>query len=724
MYFRNLNFKRKERMAILGKIRERSLFLIIVIALALFSFVLSGLFDGNMFNKNLSEIGEANGEGISREEFAQQLEFYRSRTNGRSTNSQNVNLVWDNMLREKIYEAQLKKSGIVVGEKDIWDAIVNQVKQQNSPQFLNEAELFDEELLKEYVASLIENSEDEGQGRTAWLGWLNYENSIKNSLEQNTYNSLIKAGLGSTLNEGKSNYYFQNTNVDLQYVYVPFQSISDSLITISDEEIKSYIKSRPKEYTVEESRDIQYVSFDIVASELDEENIKNELSELINDREEYSSAAKANVKVLGFKSAVDIQEFNAENESDIEFDSNFYTETNLISSIKDTLFNAPLNEVFGPYKENGFYKISKVFEVKSLPDSVKASHILIPFRGSSAADQSVIQDEATAEKLADSILSVVELDKSKFEELALELSIDKVSGAKGGDLGWFTYNAMIPEFRDYVFENNTDDLGVVKSQFGYHIIRIDGQKNIQRNVQVATFARKIEASEETENQLFEEAETFASEISSGKNMNSLALEMNYEVKPVLDLKALDYDIGQLGSQREIVRWAFDDNIEAYDIKRFDLDNGYAVVTLNKKNKAGLSVRGKNVRSIILNQKKAKLINERSTGETLEEIAKQNTTSVSSSLSISNASPVFAGQGRFTDVAGVVTFLDENVLSKNIIGKNGVVFAFVTKKNLPTELDNYNSNKKSIERTLQNRNSQIFDAIKDNSEIVDNRSFFY
>jgi len=710
-------------MAILGKIRERSLFLIIIIALALFSFVLSGLFDGNLFSKNLSEIGEVDGETVSREDFAQQLEIYRSRTNGRSTNTQNVNIVWNNMVREKIYEVQLKKSGIVVGEKDIWDAMVAQIKLQNSPQFLNEVGLFDEEKLKEYVASLKEDSE-EGQGRVAWLGWLNYEKSIKNNLEQNTYNTLIKAGLGSTLSEGKSSYYFQNVNVDLEYVYVPFQSIPDSLINVTDEDLKNYIKARPKEYTVEESRDIQFVAFDIVASAEDEEAIKNELTALINDKQEYSTAAKTTIEVLGFRNAVNMSDFNAENESDIPFDNKFYTEATLRSSIKDTLFNAEINEVFGPYKENGVYKITKISAVKQLPDSVKASHILIPYLGSAAADQTTTQNEAEAKKVADSLLAVLKLDKTKLADLAVEFSIDQVSSAKGGDLGWFTYNAMIPEFRDYVFENSIDDMGIVKSQFGFHVIRIDGQKNIQKNVQVATYSKKIEASEETENKIFEEAETFASDLSSGANMNELAEEKKYVVRPVLGLKVFDDNIVLLGSQREIVRWSFDDKTELNTIKRFDLDNGYAVVSLTKKNKAGLSIQGKNVRNIILNQKKAKLIENRSTGGTLDELAKQNNTNVNTSLSISNTSPVFAGQGRLTDIAGVVTFLEENKLTKNINGKNGVAFAIVTKINLPTELDNYNASKRSVERALQNRNSQIYNAIKDNSEIVDNRSVFY
>ena len=505
---------------------------------------------------------------------------------------------------------------------------------------------------------------------------------------------------------------------------MPYSTISDSLVTISDDEIKAYVKKHSKDYMVEASRDIQYIVFDIEPSQDDEVEIKNELDLIINDREEFSNAAKTTVKIIGFKNSQNMVEFYSENGSDTPFDTGFYTKNNLPKSAiaTDTIFNSEINEVFGPFKENGFYKLAKITEIKQLPDSVKASHILIPFLGASS-DPSVTQSEEDAKKVADSIVNVLKTDKSKFSDIAIELSSDKVSGAKGGDLGWFTYNRMIPEFRDYVFENKVNDMDIVKSQFGFHIIRIDGQKNVQKNVQLAIFSRKIEASEKTENALFEKAETFSSDLSGGKDINELSKENNLTVNIAI-VEIFDDNISQLGSQRQIVRWVFEDNSEINDIKRFDTDKGYAVVRLSKKNKAGLSIKGKNVRSIILNQKKAALIKERSTGETLEELAGQNNTTVNNSLAISNSSPVFAGQGRLTDIAGVVTFIDEGSLTKNIVGKNGVAFAIISKKNLPTELDNYNSNRKTIQRELQGRNFQIFEAIKENSEIIDHRAMFY
>jgi len=711
-------------MAVLSQIRERSLFLIIIIALALFSFVLSGLFDGNLFNKTATNIGEVNGEPISREEFAQQVEFYRTRSNGRSTNSQNVNNAWNSLVREKIYQTQLEKSGIVVGEKDVWDALVGQISMQNNPQFMNEIGLFDEEKLKEYIANLKDGAEENEQGAATWMSWINYEKSVKENLEQNTYNALIRAGLGRTLKEGENDYLFKNTSVDLDFVYVPFNSIPDSLVSVSNDEIEAYIKAHPKEYTVKESRDIKYVAFPVIATEEDEAEIRQELQGLIEDREEYSNAAKTMMQVRGFRSATDMGAFNADHGSDTPFDALYYQKSALPKILADSLFDREPGYVYGPYKDNGFYKLSKVTDVKQLPDSVKASHILIPFQGSAAADPAVTQSSEEAQKMADSLMAVVKGDGSKFEQIARELSVDQVSAARGGDLGWFVYRTMVPEFRDYTFENETGDIGVVQTRFGFHIIRIDDQKNKQKAVQVATFSRKIDPSEKTENEVFERAETFSADLSGGADMEELATAGNLLVQPVLGLEVFDDNVAQLGSQRQIVRWAFEEGTKVNDVRRFDTENGYTVVVLDKKNKAGLSARGKNVRGILINKKKAALIKERSTGETLDEIATQNNVRKQSAKAVSNASPVFGGAGRFVEIAGVVTALEENQLTRNIIGENGVAFALVTKRTPATELNNYSGSRADLERTLKARSFQIYEAIKENSDIEDNRPLFY
>ena len=164
-------------MAILSKIRDRSMFLILIVGLALFAFVLDPSSITNFFSSNkVNAIGQINGEDVDREEFARQVEAYRSQSGGRATQMQAVNAVWNSMLSEKVFQSQLEKAGIVVGEKDIWDAMTALPEIQNSPLFKNDINLFDEEKLKEYIANM--KDEAEAGNTQAWFNWLATEKNI------------------------------------------------------------------------------------------------------------------------------------------------------------------------------------------------------------------------------------------------------------------------------------------------------------------------------------------------------------------------------------------------------------------------------------------------------------------------------------------------------------------------------------------------------------------
>jgi len=713
-------------MAILGKIRERSLFLIIVIALALFSFVIGDVFTRGGYGGNKNSVGEINGENISREEFAELVEQQRARTGNRGSQLQSVNAAWDNLIREKVYKNQLEKSGIIVGEKDVWDEIVKQPFVQNSPQFKNEIGLFDEEKFKEYVATLQDAATEDEQGKAAWLGWLNYERNIKSNLQISTYNNLITAGLGVTLKDGEHYYIDNNTKLDLEYVYVPYTSVADSLVTVTDDEIKEYVKSHPEDYKTEASRDISFVKFDIKATPADEQAIKTDLAKLINNREEYVTAAKSNIEFKGLSTTENVEEFFRENNSDTPLDAKFYTKSQVDKIISDTIFNLEVGDVYGPYKHGEFFKLSKLVEVKQLPDSVKARHILLPFLGSMRADPSITQTEEEVKKTADSLLTIIKNDKSKFADLAENLSSDKGSGAKGGDLGWFPYNRMVPEFRDFTFENNIGDIAIVKSDFGFHIIEIEGQKNKQKAVSIATFSRKIEASEETENDIFQKAETFASEVSNGKDMLELAKEYNLTMQPVVGLKAMDEKVSTLGDQRQIVTWSFEKGTKENDIKRFDIDKGYAIVKLTAKRKKGLSIGASKftIRTTLLNEKKVKLIKEKLVGDNLEEIAKVFNKTVNSSKAVSLGSPVLPNVGRSANLVSTLTYLDENKIYKGIETQNGVIIVKILKKEIPKALDNYSSFTNIISNLNQSKGVKSYGAIKKLADIEDNRASMY
>ncbi|WP_425657498.1 peptidylprolyl isomerase [Tenacibaculum ascidiaceicola] len=702
-------------MAILSKIRERSMFLILVIGLALFAFVLDPSTISDFFSANkVNEIGEVNGEAISRQEFAEALDAYKAQTGNNMSEMQAAKAVWNNLIRQKIYKKQLEEAGITVGDADILNALYETPVIQNDARFQTSG-IFDKNKLKEHLATIKEENGQE------WGAWQKYMASIKSNIEKTTYDNLVAAGLGASLKEGESKYFTENTKVSGKYVYVPYTTIADSLVTLKKSDVQNYINKHQDAFQVEASRDINIVKFNIEPTTEDEEAIKANVAKLIDD------SVINNTPVKGLKNATNYSEFLEENESDLRLDENYKFKIQVPQVIAEEVFNGKEGDVFGPYKDAGFFKLSKITEVKQLPDSAQASHILIPFVGSASADATVVQTEEEAKKTADSLLAVVKADKSKFADLAKEMSSDQGSAEKGGFYDWFAYNRMVPSFRDFVFEGKEGDMGVVKSQFGFHVIKIDGQKNFQPVVKLATFGRKIEASEETENAVFQNAETLALELANGKDFEEAIKEKNLTSLPAVGLKSLDENVPGVGRERQIITWAFEKEVNEGDFKRFDVEGGYVVAVLTAKTEKGLMPVDKataSVRPILTNERKAKMIEDKISGSTLDEIAKSVSQTVRTATDVNLQSPTISGVGFEPKVIGAMINAKENEVVKNVVGDKGVFAFVVEKKELPTALPNYDTYRKRIANERQNKTFQMYEAVKKASEIEDNMSSFY
>ena len=702
-------------MAILSKIRERSMFLILVIGLALFAFVLDPSTISDFFSASkVNEIGEVNGEAISRQEFAEALDAYKAQTGNSVSEMQAAKVVWNNLIRQKIYEKQLEEAGITVGEADIMNALYETPVVQGDPRFATSG-IFDKNKLKEHLATIKEENGQE------WAAWQSYMASLKSNIEKNTYDKWVAAGLGASLKEGEAQYLIENTKVTGKYVYVPYTTIADSLVTLKKSDVENYINKHQDAYQVEASRDINFVKFTIAPTAEDEEAMKAEVASLIEDSEVNNTSVK------GLKNATNYHEFLEENNSDLGLDTNYKFKIQVPQVIAEDIFNGKEGDVFGPYKDAGFFKLSKITEVKQLPDSAQASHILIPFIGAAAADETVVQTEEEAKQTADSLLAVVKANKSKFADLAKEMSSDKGSAEKGGFYDWFAYNRMVPSFRDFVFEGKTGDMGVVKSQFGFHVIKIDGQKNFQPVVKLATYGRKIEASEETEDAVFQNAETFALELANGKAFEEAVKEKNLTSLPAVGLKSLDENVPGVGNERQIITWAFEPETEEGSYKRFDVEGGYIVAVLTAKTAKGLMPVDKaiaTVRPILTNERKAKMIEDKMSGSTLEEIAKSASQSVRVATDVNLQSPTISGVGFEPKVVGAMINAKENEVVKNVAGDKGVFAFVVEKKEEPTALPNYDTFRKRIAAERQNKGFQMYEAVKKASDIEDNMSSFY
>ncbi|CAM1334854.1 peptidylprolyl isomerase [Tenacibaculum aestuariivivum] len=703
-------------MAILSKIRERSMFLILVIGLALFAFVLDPSTISDFFSASkVNEIGEVNGETISRQEFAEALDAYKTRAGSNVSEMQAAKTVWGNLIRQRIYKTQLEEAGITVGDADIMNKLYEAEFILNDERFQT-SNIFDKNKLKQFLATIKE------ENGADWRNWQNYMSSLKDNLEKTAYDNLVAAGLGASLKEGEAQYLMENTKVTSKYVYVPYTSIADDLAIVKESDIKNYITKHSQDFQVDASRDINFVKFDIKPTPEDEEAIKLQVAKLIDD-----SITQTNISVKGLKNTTDYDAFLSENDSDIPLDTNYKFKSQVPQVIAEAIFKGNQGEVFGPYKDADYFKLSKITKVIQLPDSAQASHILIPFVGASSADTTVTQTEEEAKKTADSLLAVVKGSKSKFTDLAKQFSSDKGSADKGGFYDWFEYNRMVPSFRDFVFEGKKGDIGVVKSQFGFHVIKIDGQKNFQQALQLATFGRKIEASEVTENAVFQTAETFALALANGKNFEEVVKDKKVTSQSAVGLKALDETVSGIGEERDIITWAFDKEVEKGSSKRFDIEGGYVVAVLTGKTVKGLMPVEKatlKVRPILSNEKKAKLIKAKISGTTLDEISKSVGLTVKTVTDVNLQSPTISGVGNEPKVVGAMLNAKEQTVVKNVVGDKGVFSFEVTTKSLPTALPNYDSYRRRLINERKNKTFQMYEAIKNASNIKDNMSSFY
>ena len=715
-------------MAVLNKIRQRSIFLIIVIALALFSFVIGDIFT-NLGSSSAADsaIATINGVDVERNEFMNKVENIQRQSNGSMTNTQAMNRAWDNEVRAKVMQSQYDALGLSV-ERDYMRNLLEQ-NLGSFEEFKNEAGLFDQDKLNEFIANLKAIAPETttlGGSVIDYKSWTNFEQNVAISGVQQAYFNMVKSGITGTLTEGELDYQLENDKVDLKYVQIPYSSVADSTISVKTSEIKAYMKRFPKKYEVEASRDLVFVEFKEEASLADEQAIQADLSALVADREEFNEAANATQTILGFKNTKDNAEFVNSYSAD-NYNDNYVFKSSFASDQADKISGLAEGEIYGPYKESGFYKLSKMVSLKRIPDSAKVRHILTPFVGSTRADASVTKTEAEAKTTADSIYKVLKRNRSKFKSL-LSLSSDKVSNEKDGVIE-FAYTAgFAPEFKAYSFENPKGSLGVVRTDFGYHVIEILGQGTFQQAYKVATISQAIEPSVETVDEVFKNKSKFEIAVADA-DFETVAAENKYEVRPVSSIKELDENIPGLGAQRAIVRWAFDDSASEGDFKSFNTTaGGFVVVKLTGVNTAGLmSTESGSVTALpeIRKEKKAEIIKDRISATTLDEIATVEGQTIKTAVAVNMKNPTLSGAGREPLVIGTAFGLAEGATSELISGNSGVYAVQVTKVTAAAALTSYQAAANRVGKAKENAvNTQLYNALKDAAEIEDNRAVFY
>ena len=707
-------------MAILNSIRKRGVFLIIIIALALFSFILADVIRNGGFSseKSLTTVATINGETLTRDIFMKQVELTQRNLGENGTTAQAMNMVWDRELRNVLQQQQYDALGLTAQKEQLEESL--RMGLASNPTFQDADGVFSALKVQEYIANV------KATNPTAYQQWLDYENNLKSGALQTTYYNMIKAGMRSTLSEGEQEYRYQNDKINMQYVYVPYTSIPDTDVSVTDSEIEAYIRNNAADYEQTPQVDVQFVSFSEAPSDIDIADAETAITSLLKDREVYNSNIKATEVLKGLENTQDYQNFINDN-SDVPFQDRYFFKSDIPEAIAEDLFATPLNGIYGPYKLGNNNNISKVIGITQMPDSVQSRHILIRYQGSFRASDAITRSKEDAKAMADSIAGVLKRNKNKFEALAKTLSDDKSNSDNGGDLGYSGPGKLTKDFNDFIFDNKTGTLGVVETEFGFHVVEVQEQKNKQKAMKFATISKEIEASEKTLNEVFANASRFEVAAQKG-DFSQIAKTQELALKPVNKIGALDATIPGVGNNRSIVNWAFGEDVSVGDVKRFSILDGYVVVQLTRKSPKGLmsiAEASALVMPKLRNINKAKQIMATISGDDLDAIASSQGITVQNATAITMAAPTIPGAGAEPIVVGAAFAKAAGETTSLIAGEKGVFKVRVTAVNNAPALENYASYANQLNSAATPAvNTKVYQALKNAAEIEDNRANFF
>ena len=702
-------------MAVLGNLRKNSFVLIAVIGMALFAFVIAGVFDGSGFQSQ-EPIGKVNGEELSISDFRNQMDVLKKSYN--FNDLQALTTAWDESVRIELLNQEINELGIG-SSSDHLEYFLSQSPSFNSDErFINDAGLFDVNKFSNFISELKEINPE------AYFQWSNQENQFNNQIKANTYFNLISSGLNSTFFEGKKQYSTSNSNANISFVKIPYSSIPDSLVSVKNSEISKYIKDNPEDFEQESTRSIDYVIFNESPSKKDQNDLRLRLENLLNQREEYNQVSKLNEVVPGFLTTSDLELFLSEN-SDIPYDSIYRPKGFFSSDHAQMIFNLDNNQTYGPYTDGEFLKYSKMID-KKRNGNVRASHILVSYQGAQGASSEITRTKEDARKEASRILNLARTNPDSFSSYALEFS-DGPSKSNGGDLGFFQEGMMVKPFNDYVFSNRVGRIGLVETDFGFHVIKVVAKEDV---VLVGTIGLKNIPSDRTSDSIFNIASKFEIDLGKSIDINKTASDLDFEVKSLNSIGELDHDLPNMENQRRLVQWLFNEDSSIGDYKRFDLSQGgFVIVQINDKQDKGLMparLATLTVTPILKNQKKAEIIiSENKKYTTLEDLSASNNLEIINVSALNQITPVVSQAGFEPKLVGTAFGLEIGQTSNLIEGETGVYLVKLNSLNSVEEIESYSAFENQLTSKLRtNLDFNIVQSLKKSADVVDNRSDYY
>ncbi len=731
-------------MAIIGKIRERSGLLVTMVGLGLVLFIFTPLFDGTIpwFSNQNANIGLFDNNEIDSKTWGYyQIENIASRNFPNANEDEIKFRAWYQMISDTIYNIELRKLGIGVTSSELNEGILNSqnpLPSQFKEQFVENG-VFNQERFGEEVFELRKRLQNEPDPNYILNIKNNFEIPLQFDRKLAKYRSMLKYGLLGTVQEGKKINFEDNTVANIDYIFVDYNQIPDSVAQITDEDRKNYFNGHRYEKKWKQENDVAVYDYVVIKFEPSQEDI------------EYYTSSMESLKT-SFKNADDDSVFVADNaESPMYIESQYgprpsgiysdqpYRGGRFSSFIDLQIDEASEGDVIGPFVHQDKVNLVKIYETTE-EEQAKVRHILIT---SKEGDE----DDAANKRLADSILYAVKRDSSKFTELVQKYSDDPGSVPNGGVYSWFPKGQMVPEFENFSFEKRIGSTGVVRTNYGFHIIQVLGRK-IGTQKKIAIVDESIMASSSTQDFYYDSIAVNFYMNADSAGLRAAADDYGYEVRssgdvPLTYFKNNSFKYLKRTSQNNlygpvdlnrklfIAKWAF--NSEIGDIMEPDFisHNQIVIAQLTEKIE-GENDQFKNIKGLmepaVINKKKADYFitnNDISIGSNLDSIASSlgyalQTNSVKySDVNIGNNQNMLPEPKVMANIFN----LTPNTISPIIEGKQGIYIVKLNSlNNASLSSENVDEKSKKIENDYRNQVDQgYYSSLLKAYQVVDKRA---
>ncbi|MBO0359749.1 SurA N-terminal domain-containing protein [Hymenobacter sp. BT186] len=706
-------------MALINTIREKSGWAVGTVAIGMLLFIVGGDLIGGknkLFGGNENVVGEVAGQKIELNDFNAALEQAKQgfiQQQGRQPDEQAMGYLRDQAWNQTIYKIAFQKEfdklGLTVSEDELTDMVQGKNIHPSIRQAFTDQQTgqFDRSKIIQYLQGLDKLPPD------AQAAWLNFEANLGPERAGQKYNNLIKLSTYVTTAEAKRFDEDQNTKASLRYLFIPYFSISDSAVKVTDDQLQAYLDKNKSRYKVEDGRSIEYVTVPVVASKED------------------SAAVRQNVAQLAvqFASAPNDSLFVKLN-SDQPYNGAYLSPADMPEKLRQQL-PLTVGKVYGPYAENGTTSLFKVTGQKAgTAYAARASHILIKPEGTTP------EADAAAKAKATEVLNKIK-GGADFAAMARQYGTDGTVST-GGDLGWFQQGRMVPEFEKAIFGASATGLlpAPVKTSFGYHIIKITAPKTNQ-TYQLAAVQKKIEPSDATRDAAYAKAQELKGQITDLESLRKVvAKDKTLQKQEARGLGRGDQAVNNLQGAREVVRWAYGTGgktTKVGDVSEvFDVNDQYVVAVLTGERSKGVAdVAGlkPELTAAVRNEEKAKQIMAKLNGKngTLEQLA----AGYGAAAQVKTADGVVLGTGAIPGLGteplavGKAFGLKPGQKSAPIQGEQGVLIVEPVSVQKPTTPTDIAAVRKQLTTQRTGRaDGLIYEAVKTNANVKDERNKFF